>query len=194
MLMIRQSNGENAGKVFLASLIFFLMISILGCQKAERSNNLEIQQRDNSVNISDAKLNIPALDFKLKLTNGKEIKLSDNRSKIVIIDFWATWCSPCRRSIPDLIDIQNKYENKVVIIGISLDRETKPDVVQFIKDYGINYPVAYGTTEVVEAFGDIEAIPTSFIIDKSGQIVDKQVGLVDKSIYINKINELLKKP
>ena len=120
-------------------------------------------------------------------------KLSDKRGKIVIIDFWATWCPPCRRSIPDLIDIQNKYEKNVVIIGISLDRETKPDVVPFIKEYGINYPVAYATTEIVEKFGDMESIPTSFIIDKSGQIVDKQVGFVDESIYINKIIELLKK-
>ena len=89
----------------------------------------------------------------MKLTDGKQIKLSDKRGKIIIIDFWTTWCSPCRRSIPDLIGIQNKYENNVVIIGISLDRDTKPDVVPFIKEYGINYPVAYGTTEVVEAFG-----------------------------------------
>jgi cytochrome c biogenesis protein CcmG/thiol:disulfide interchange protein DsbE len=191
--MIRQSKRKKVGKAFFAFVILFLIAGIMGCQKIDKSNDLEDQQKDNSAKVGDAKSNNPALDFKLKLTDGKEIKLSDKRGKIVIIDFWATWCPPCRRSIPDLIDIQNKYENKVVIIGISLDRDTKPDVVPFIKEYGINYPVAYGTTEVVEAFGDIEAIPTSFIIDKSGRIVDKQIGLVDKSIYINKINELLKK-
>ena len=191
--MILQSKGEKVGKAFPSLVILFLIAGIWGCQKIDKSNDLKDQQKDNSANVGDAKSNNPALDFKLELTDGKEIKLSDKRGKIVIIDFWATWCPPCRRSIPDLIDIQKKYENKVVIIGISLDRETKPDVVPFIKEYGINYPVAYGTTDAVEAFGDIQAIPTSFIIDKSGQIVDKQIGLVDKSIYINKINELLKK-
>ena len=80
-----------------------------------------------------------------------------------------------------------------MIIGISLDTETKPDVIPFIKQYGINYPVVYGNMEVVQAYGNIQAIPTSFIIDQNGQIVDKHVGLVDKSAYLNKIEELLKK-
>ena len=80
-----------------------------------------------------------------------------------------------------------------MIIGISLDNETKPDVVPFIKQYGINYPVVYGTMEVIKAYGNIQAIPTSFVVDQSGQIVDKHIGLVDKSAYINKIAELLKK-
>ncbi len=134
-----------------------------------------------------------APDFKLKLTNGKDIKLSDHKGKIVIIDFWATWCPPCRKGIPDLIDIQKKYDKKLVVIGISLDTETKDDVVPFINKFGINYPVAYGNMEVVKAYGNIQAIPTSFIIDQKGDIVDTHVGLVDKSVYVNKIEELLKK-
>lgn len=134
-----------------------------------------------------------APDFKLKLTNGKDIKLSDYKGKIVIIDFWATWCPPCRKGIPDLIDIQKRYDKKLVVIGISLDTETKDDVVPFINKYGINYPVAYGNMEVVQAYGNIQAIPTSFIIDQKGNIVDTHVGLVNKVIYVNKIEELLKK-
>lgn len=134
-----------------------------------------------------------APDFKLKLTNGKDIKLSDYKGKIVIIDFWATWCPPCRKGIPDLIDIQKRYDKKLVVIGISLDNETKDDVVPFINKYGINYPVAYGNMEVVQAYGNIQAIPTSFIIDQKGNIVDTHVGLVDKLVYVNKIEELLKK-
>jgi len=134
-----------------------------------------------------------APDFKLKLTNGKDIKLSDHKGKIVIIDFWATWCPPCRKGIPDLIDIQKRYDKNLVIIGISLDTETKDDVVPFINKIGINYPVAYGNMEVVQAYGNIQAIPTSFIVDQKGNIVDTHVGLVDKSVYVNKIEELLKK-
>lgn len=133
-----------------------------------------------------------APDFKLKLTNGKEIKLSDHKGKVVIIDFWATWCPPCRKGIPDLIEIQKKYDKKVVVIGISLDTETKDDVIPFIKKFGINYPVAFGNMEVVQAYGNIQAIPTSFIIDQKGNIVDTHVGLVDKMVYINKIEQLLK--
>lgn len=180
-------------KVLFVFMILFLTAGIWGCQKTRESNNAENKPADTTSSVTTTRTNDLALDFTLKLTDGKDIKLSDHKGKIVIIDFWATWCPPCRRGIPDLVEIQKKYQKEVLIIGISLDNETKPDVVPFIKKFGINYPVAYGTTEVVEAFGNIEAIPTSFIIDKSGQIVDKHIGLVDKSAYINKITELLKK-
>ena len=131
--------------------------------------------------------------LRLSLQTEIDIKLSDHKGKIVIVDFWATWCPPCRRGIPDLIDIQKEYKNDVVIIGISLDTQTKPDVVPFIKEFGINYPVAYATMEVVQNYGNIESIPTSFIIDQSGKIVDMHIGLVDKSVYVDKITKLLKK-
>lgn len=191
--MIQLNKGVKVIKVLSMLIILFLTAGIFGCQKTGESNNTENKVADTTSNVTTSKSNDSAPAFTLKLTDGKDIKLSDHKGKIVIIDFWATWCPPCRRGIPDLIDIQKKYSKDVVVIGISLDTETIDDVIPFIKKFEINYPVAYGTAEVVEAFGNIEAIPTSFIIDKSGQIVDKHIGLVDKSIYINKITELLKK-
>ena len=134
-----------------------------------------------------------APDFSLKSFDGKTIKLSDYKGKVVIIDFWATWCPPCRKGIPDLISIQKEFKNDVVIIGISLDGEkTLKDVPGFVKSYEINYPIVYGDEKVIAAYGGIEGIPTAFIIDKKGNVVDKHVGLVDKNIYVNKIKELLK--
>lgn len=174
-------------------MILFLTTGIWGCQKTGESNDPEKRIADTTSNAEIKSTKNLAPDFTLKLTDGKDIKLSDHKGKIVIIDFWATWCPPCKRGIPDLVEIQKRYQKDVIIIGISLDNETKPDVVPFIKQYKINYPVAYGNMEVVAAFGNIEAIPTSFIVDQSGKIVDKHVGLVDKSAYINKITELLKK-
>jgi thiol-disulfide isomerase/thioredoxin len=134
-----------------------------------------------------------APDFALKSFDGKTVKLSDYKGKVIIIDFWATWCPPCRKGIPDLISIQNDYKKDVVIIGISLDGEkTLKDVPGFVKSYGINYPIVYGDDKVVAAYGGIEGIPTAFIVDKKGNIVDKHVGLVPKDTYVNKIKELLK--
>ncbi len=122
-----------------------------------------------------------APDFSLKSVDGKMVKLSDYKGKVVIIDFWATWCGPCRKGIPDIISIQNDYKNDVVIIGISLDGEkTLKDVPGFVKDYGINYPIVYGDEKVVAAYGGIEGIPTAFVVDKKGNVVDKHVGLVPK--------------
>lgn len=137
---------------------------------------------------------VKAPNFSLKSVDGKTINLSDYKGKIVIIDFWATWCPPCRKGIPDLISIQKEYNKDVVIIGISLDdARTIKEVPGFIKDYGVNYPIVYGDENVVNAYGGIRSIPTAFVIDKKGNIVDKHIGLVPKDTYVNKIKELLKK-
>lgn len=136
---------------------------------------------------------VKAPDFALTSTEGKTVKLSDYKGKIVIVDFWATWCPPCRKGVPDLIDLQSKYKEKLLIIGISLDYgKTKDDVKPFIKNYGINYPVVYYDEKVLNDYGGIESIPTSFIIDSEGNVVNKHVGLYPKYIYEEEIKELLK--
>ncbi|GMU95244.1 MULTISPECIES: TlpA disulfide reductase family protein [Ignavibacterium] len=140
--------------------------------------------------VSDKK----AADFKLKTLEGKEIRLSDYRGKIVIIDFWATWCPPCRKGIPDLISLQEEFKKDLVVIGISLDQQnTIKDLKPFIENYKINYPVVLGDEKVVKDYGGISAIPTSFIIDQKGNIVDSHVGLVPKAVYADQIKSLLKK-
>lgn len=133
-----------------------------------------------------------APDFALPTTDGKVLKLSDYRGKVVIIDFWATWCPPCRKGIPDLIDIKKKYGSKgVEIIGVSVDTDTKPEVIPFIKEKGINYPVVYGNQNVYMQYGGIRAIPTTFVIDKEGKIVASYEGLVPKVTYENHIKKIL---
>jgi len=134
-----------------------------------------------------------APDFSLKSVDGKTVNLSDYKGKVVIIDFWATWCGPCRRGIPDLVSIQKEFKNDLVIIGISLDAEkTIKDVPGFVKSYSINYPIVYGDEKVVMDYGGIQSIPTAFVIDKKGNVVDRHIGLVSKDTYVNKIKELLK--
>lgn len=174
-------------------LFFFFLtvsISIFGCEKT----NNEIYNNSNteftSLNTNEEK---KAADFELKTLDGKNVKLSDYKGKIVIIDFWATWCAPCRKGVPDLVELQKEYKNDLVIIGVSLDQQnTIKDLNPFIKNYGINYPVVLGTQKVVMDYGNIQAIPTSFVINQAGYIVDSHVGLVPKSTYVNTINKLLK--
>lgn len=134
-----------------------------------------------------------APNFKLTQTNGKDLRLSDFKGKIVILDFWATWCEPCKHGIPDLIDIQKKYHDVIQIIGISVDEDTRSNVIPFVKEFGINYPIVYANSEVINSYGNIYLIPVTFIIDQSGKIVYKHEGLLEKKIYEIKINELLKK-
>lgn len=130
--------------------------------------------------------------FELKDVEGKTVKLSDYEGKVVLLDFWATWCPPCRKGIPDLISLKKQYGDKVEVIGISVDRdETVGEVPGFVKEYGINYPVVYGNTDMYEAYGGIEAIPTSFVIDKEGNITSKHVGLIPVEQYQTEIEALL---
>lgn len=134
-----------------------------------------------------------APNFELTTPEGKKVKLSDYKGKIVVIDFWATWCPPCRKGIPDLISLKKQYKDQgLEVIGISLDEE-KEKVTPFMKQYGINYPVVYGDMNVVQSYGNISSIPTSFVIDKNGNIVASYVGLVDKSEYEKHIKNLLGK-
>lgn len=137
-----------------------------------------------------AEIGAQAPDFTLTTTEGRTIMLSDYKGKVVIVDFWATWCPPCRRGIPDLVSLQNEYKNDVVVIGISTDQNTRADVPSVMQQMNINYPVVFSTPELVEDFGGIEAIPTTFIIDRSGVIVDKHVGLVPKSVLSEKIQSI----
>jgi thiol-disulfide isomerase/thioredoxin len=166
-------------------LLIFSTILIYGCQKNSEEGavpeNRTGSAAGNGVNETNA---VKAPNFTLKDVNGNDVSLSDFKGKVVILDFWATWCPPCRKGIPDLIELQNKYKNDLTVIGISLDQaNTIKEVVPFYKSYGINYPVVYGNAEVVNKYGGIEAIPTSFIIDKEGYVVNKHVGLIPKQEY-----------
>jgi thiol-disulfide isomerase/thioredoxin len=167
---------------------FVFLFSFVGCSKNNTNAGKPSGNQEPTVLAGDKN---KAPEFTLASTEGKDIKLSDYKGKVVIVDFWATWCGPCRRGIPDLIDIQKQYGNDVVVIGISLD-ENKGLVLPFAQKIGINYPVVYGNLEVTQQYGGVEGIPTSFIINKNGDIVDKHVGLVDKSEYTELINKLLK--
>ncbi|MCF8241248.1 MAG: TlpA family protein disulfide reductase [Melioribacteraceae bacterium] len=130
-------------------------------------------------------------------TTGETISLSDYEGKVVLLDFWATWCPPCRRGIPDLIDLKNTYGSQgFEVIGISMDGftrggRTKQDVVPFMEEFGINYPIVYGTPRIADLYGGVQSIPTSFIIDREGRVFSRHVGLVPKSTYEDEIKQLL---
>lgn len=178
-------------QILIVLFITFFTFTAFGCQKQETDNNIPVDENINVNVVSDGK---KAADFDLKTLDGKSVKLSDYKGKIVIIDFWATWCPPCRKGVPDLISIQNEFKENVVVIGISLDQQnTIKDLNPFIKSYGINYPVVLGTQKVVADYGNIQAIPTSFVVDQKGNIVDTHVGLAPKSAYTDLITKLLKK-
>ncbi|MFC2133034.1 redoxin domain-containing protein [Bacteroidota bacterium] len=130
-----------------------------------------------------------AADFNLPATDGSQLKLSDYKGKVVILDFWATWCPPCRKSIPDLIALKNEFGSKgFEIIGVSVDTDTKNEVAPFVERTGINYPVVFGNLQVYQQYGGIRVVPTSFVIDTEGKIVRKYEGIVPLDTYRADIN------
>ena len=137
----------------------------------------------------------PAPQFTLKDISGKPVSLSDFNGKVIILDFWATWCGPCVREIPAFIQLQQEYESKgLMVVGISLDDyRTIAHLPAFVRERGINYPILYGSEQVVAAYGGITSIPTTFIIDRDGCIVDKVVGTHSKAQFESYIKPLIER-
>jgi thiol-disulfide isomerase/thioredoxin len=134
--------------------------------------------------------------FTLETVDGKKVSLSDFKGKGVIINFWATWCPPCRQEIPDMIELQKAYSGKFTFIGIAVN--DKPEnVAAYVKEKGINYPVAMGNEKVVVDYGklleggQIRGIPTSFAINSKGEIVTAFVGARDKHAFESVIQRLV---
>jgi thiol-disulfide isomerase/thioredoxin len=122
-------------------------------------------------------LNLPG--FTLTDLDGKKMSSTDWHGKVVLLNFWATWCGPCRAEIPDLVALQNKYRDDLLIIGISEDEGPVDAVRQFAAQYKVNYPVAMTTPDVEKLFPGISALPTTFMLDKTGKVAQKHVGLLN---------------
>jgi thiol-disulfide isomerase/thioredoxin len=132
-----------------------------------------------------------APQFSLIDLNGRKLELADHKGKVVLLDFWATWCGPCRIEIPGLVRLQERYRDQgLVIIGISLDDSLEP-VREFYREYRMNYPVAMGDERISALYGGILGLPTTFLIGRDGRIYAKHMGATDISVFEEEVKELL---
>jgi cytochrome c biogenesis protein CcmG/thiol:disulfide interchange protein DsbE len=131
--------------------------------------------------------------FTLPSTNGGNKSLADYKGKVVMLNFWATWCGPCKREIPDFIEMQNDFRDEgFEIVGVSLDQPgEEAKVAQFVKQSGINYDVLFGNGQIAQAYGGVRSIPTTFLLDREGNIVSSKVGLQSKAAWEEQIKALL---
>ncbi|PKN00422.1 MAG: TlpA family protein disulfide reductase [Elusimicrobia bacterium HGW-Elusimicrobia-2] len=168
-------------RVLLAALFF---LSFSACRVSENGGNASTRSSVNEPRAAAAGFSLPSV-------TGGTVSLSELKGKVVLIDFWATWCGPCVYKIPAFINLKNKYaKDGFEIIGLSVDRG-RSQMTGFIREKGINYPIVYADAELQEKYGGIRGIPTTFFIDKKGRIAEKVVGGNEEIFFDKKIKDLL---
>ena len=176
------------GVAALAALVLFS-----GCDKKDEAD-IQMkqmppqQQAAATTNVESSKA---APNFSLASYKGDDKSLSDYEGKVVMLNFWATWCGPCKREIPDFIELQKKYGSKgFEIVGVALDDPN--DVRNFVEASSINYDILFDTQQAAaRAYGNIRSIPTTFLINRDGEIVDEVVGMRPKEEWVSKIKSIL---
>jgi len=124
---------------------------------------------------------VPAPEFTLQALDGSQVKLSDFRGKAVLLNFWATWCPPCKVEMPWFEDLQNQYgKDGLVVLGVAMDDSEPATIAKFANELGVNYQVLLGTDKVSDDYGDVQYLRTTFYIGRDGAMVDKMTGLLDR--------------
>ena len=137
----------------------------------------------------------PAPDFSLASVDGKTVKLSEFRGKAVLLNFWATWCEPCKVEMPWFIQLQQQYGSQgLQVVGVAMDDSSPKDISEFAQKMGVNYPIAIGKEAVGDQYGGIPYLPSTFYIGRDGKVIDRVYGLVSRSEIEANIKRALAAP
>jgi len=132
-----------------------------------------------------------APNFSLQDPNGRSVQLADYRGKVVLLNFWATWCGPCKIEVPWFVEFERQHKDQgFAVVGVSMDEDGWQAIKPFMADMGINYRVLLGNDTIAQIYGGVDSLPTTFIIDRDGRIAAVHLGLVSKSVYENDLKQL----
>jgi thiol-disulfide isomerase/thioredoxin len=133
-----------------------------------------------------------APDFDLTSLDGSNVKLSSLRGKAVLLNFWATYCGPCKVEMPWFVELQKEYGPQgFQIVGVAMDDASTDDIAKFAKDMGVNYPILLGKEAVGLSYGGVNVLPTTFFLDRSGKVIAREFGLQSRSVFVDHIKEAL---
>ena len=170
----------------------FRLLSLLGIIAALLTGAMLLQKRGTTASGTSAATALAAPAWRLKDLDGREVRSDQFTGKVVVVDFWATWCGPCVEEIPGYVALQKKYGPAgLIVVGVSLDRTGPAQVKQFAQANGMNYTLVMGDEAVVEAFGSFQAIPTTFLINRSGRILNQKTGAVPPEEYEKLVKQAL---
>ena len=133
-----------------------------------------------------------APDFELESLDGKNVKLSEFRGKAVLLNFWATYCGPCKIEMPWFVEMQKEFGPQgFQIVGVAMDDASAEDIAKFAKEMGVNYPILLGKESVGQSYGGVGVLPTTFFVDRDGKITAREFGLQSRSVFVDNIKKAL---
>ena len=171
---------RRAAGILLACLAAVALIA--GMVRYTRRVESELKGAPASGRVALLKERVAVPAFTAPDLSGRMVSTAALRGKVVIINFWATWCPPCREEIPDLIALQNKYKDSVQIIGVAQDSGSPADIRAFEAKYGMNYPTVISSPEIEKLFPGVAALPTTFILDREGRLAQKHIGMLNAAV------------
>ena len=182
-MIVRRGSYLSRGRAALLALV--LLAGFAACKKTPRADAVT------PMGGAAPAIGAPAPDFTLLSVEDEKVSLSEFKGKVVLVNFWATWCPPCKKEIPDFMDFQKTYGDRgFEILGISLD-DDKDAVLEYLTSNPMNYFVLFGSPDVAALYGNIRSIPTTFLVDREGIIRATEVGMMPRSYWEQKIEALL---
>lgn len=169
--------------IIVVAMVVALML-VFGLNLAHKSKNnpnANVQMKDGI-----------APDFTLQSPDGKTVRLADFRGKAVLLNFWATWCSPCKIEMPWFVELQKQYgPDGLQVVGVAMDDASPKDIADFAKEMGVNYPVLIGKESVGDAYGGVQFLPENFYIDRNGKVLDRAFGLKGRGEIEDEIKRIV---
>jgi cytochrome c biogenesis protein CcmG/thiol:disulfide interchange protein DsbE len=181
--------NQQSGKLMLilaavAVVILGVGYFVIGANDAAHSHKSDGQTAKAAAANTQPDQHQTAPDFQLNDLKGNVVSLGDFKDKVVFLNFWATWCGPCRQEIPHFIDLVEQYgDDGFVVLGVALDSREFDKVPAFVKENGINYPIVLDDKGVSNLYGGIRSIPTTFVINREGKAVEQIIGVRPKDVF-----------